>query len=144
MQSADRNVRGLIMAVEDDGVILGPKAVDQIAKTVREVSRRMMNQPAQRGRWNQGQVRRSAVIGTTLAAPTSSLAVAEECTVYFLELQEDGTQILNVDPVTAYNDDPDVSASIGTYCRVEVHNGRWMIYYLGCSAQSALIDEVPT
>lgn len=127
----------------DDPIVFGQRAVDQIAKTVREVSRRMMNTQPQRGRWIQGQVTRSAVVGTTLAAPASSLAVAEECTVYFLELQEDGTQILNVDPVTAYNDDPELSCEVGTYCRLAVHNGRWMIYYLGCSPQSELIAELP-
>ena len=103
----------------------------------------MMNQPAPRGRWMQGQVNRAAVIGTALTAPASSLVAATSCTVYFLDLQSDGTQVLNTDAVTAYNDDPEVTADIGTYCRVEVLNGRWMIYYLGCDVQAALFAEIP-
>ena len=35
----------------DAPTTFGPKAVDQIAKTVREVSRRMMNETPHRGRW---------------------------------------------------------------------------------------------
>jgi hypothetical protein len=38
---------------EDQGSVLGPKAVEQIAKTVREVSRRLRNETPQRGRWQQ-------------------------------------------------------------------------------------------
>jgi hypothetical protein len=87
--------------------------------------------------------RRPAVIGTALTAPASSLVAATSCTVYFLELQAGGTQVLDVTEYTAYNDDPDVTASIGTYCRLEWVNGRWMIYYLGCAAQSALAAELP-
>ena len=86
--------------------------------------------------------RRPAVIGSTLAAPTSSLVTATSCTVYFLELQSDGTQVMNETPYTAYNDDPEVTAEIGTYCRLETVNGRWMIYYLGCDPQAALVEDV--
>ena len=86
---------------------------------------------------------RPAVIGSTLTAPASSLAVATSCTVYFLELQTDGTQVLNETAYTAYNDDPEVEADVGTYCRLEWLNGRWMIYYLGCDIQSALVAVLP-
>jgi hypothetical protein len=86
---------------------------------------------------------RAAVIGSTLTAPASSLAVATSCTVYFLDLQLDGTQVLNETPYTAYNDDPEVTADVGTYCRLEWLNGRWMIYYLGCDVQAALFAEIP-
>lgn len=39
----------------DDNIILGPKAVDQIAQMVREHSRRMKNEQPQRGRWQRQQ-----------------------------------------------------------------------------------------
>jgi len=38
---------------EEQGSVLGPKAVEQIAKTVRENSRRIKNETPQRGRWQQ-------------------------------------------------------------------------------------------
>ncbi len=38
---------------EEQGSALGPKAVEQIGKTVREVARRMRNETPQRGRWQQ-------------------------------------------------------------------------------------------
>ena len=129
----------------DEQIVFGPKAVEQIAKTVREVARAMQNPEGHRGRW-QGRYPisgRTAVIGSALTAPASSLAVATSCTVYFLELQTDGTHELNETAQTAYNDDPDVTAEIGTYCRVERLDGRWMIYYLGCDTQAALIAEIP-
>jgi hypothetical protein len=87
--------------------------------------------------------RRPAVIGTDLLAPASSLVTATTCTAYFLDLQEDGTQVLNPEPVTIYNDDPEVTAEVGTYCRLHTVNGRWMIYYLGCDPQQALVDAIP-
>ena len=40
---------------EPQGTLFGQQAVDQIAKTVREVSRRMMNEQPHRGRWQQRQ-----------------------------------------------------------------------------------------
>ena len=36
---------------DPQGTVFGDKAVKQIAKTVREVARRMMNEKPQRGRW---------------------------------------------------------------------------------------------
>ena len=86
---------------------------------------------------------RPAVIGSALTAPASSLAVATSCTVYFLELQTNGTQVLNETAYTAYNDDPEVTADVGTYCRLEFLNGRWMFYYMGCDTQAALIAVLP-
>lgn len=130
----------------DTPTVFGAKAVEQLAKTVRDNANRMMNPRGERGRWQfyGGAIERQpAVIGTTLTAPASSLVAATSCTVYFLDFQSDGTQSLNVTPYTAYNDDPDLSADIGTYCRLERLNGRWMIYYLGCHAQSALTAELP-
>ena len=38
----------------DEHVVFGPKAVGQIAQTVREVARRMMNPRGERGRWQGG------------------------------------------------------------------------------------------
>ena len=86
---------------------------------------------------------RSAVIGSAMAAPSSSLVEASECTIYFIELQADGTSAVNETPQTAYNDDPGLTAAIGTYCRVEWKDSRWMIYYLGCNTQAALISALP-
>jgi hypothetical protein len=37
---------------EPQGTVFGEKAVQQIARTVREVSRRMMNEQPHRGRWH--------------------------------------------------------------------------------------------
>jgi hypothetical protein len=86
--------------------------------------------------------RRSAVIGSALSAPSSSLVAATSCTIYFLELQSDGTQELNPTAGTVYNDDPEVTAEVGTYCRVETLNGRLMIYYLGCNIQDDLVTAI--
>ena len=38
---------------DDQPIAFGPKAVDQIAQTVREVARRMQNETPHRGRWQQ-------------------------------------------------------------------------------------------
>ena len=86
--------------------------------------------------------RRPAVIGSALTAPASSLVAATTCTAYFLDLQDDGTQVINPDPVTIYNDDPEVTAEVGTYCRLHVVNSRWMIHYLGCDVQDDLVTAI--
>jgi len=86
--------------------------------------------------------RRSAVIGSALSAPSSELVAATTCTIYFIELQADGTSELNPTSATAYNDDPEVTADVGTYCRVEPLNGRWMFYYLRCDVSAALVAAI--
>ena len=86
---------------------------------------------------------RPAVIGSALTAPASSLVAATSCTVYFLELQTNGTQVLNETAYTAYNDDPEIEGDVGTYCRLEWLNGRFMIYYIACETQAALIAVLP-
>jgi len=127
----------------EEQIVFGPKAVEQIAKTVREVSRMLQNPGSSRGRWTSGNRHRPAVIGSALTSPASSLAVATSCTVYFLDLQTNGTQVLNETAYTAYNDDPEITADVGTYCRLQWLNGRWMIYYLSCDTQAALIAVLP-
>ena len=130
-------------------VLLTRAAIAQIQQVVREYNNRNyknLNNPLPRGRWegrypiNNG---RPAVIGSALTAPASSLVTATSCTVYFLELQTNGTQVLNETAQTAYNDDPEVTAEVGTYCRLEFLNGRWMFYYMGCETQAALIAVLP-
>lgn len=101
------------------------------------------NYPQRRSTYEPSFRTRPAVIGTTLTAPASSLVSATTCTAYFLDLQADGTQVLNTTPVTIYNDDPEVTAEVGTYCRLLAVNSRWMIMYLGCDPQQALVDEIP-
>ena len=86
---------------------------------------------------------RPAVIGSALTAPASSLVAATSCTVYFLELQTNGTQLLNETPYIAYNDDPEIEGDVGTYCRLEWLNGRFMIYYIACETQASLIAVLP-
>ena len=147
MQSSCNLLRGITMA--EKPVLLTRAAIAQIQQVVREYNNRNyknLNNPLPRGRW-EGRYpitsHRPAVIGSALISPTSSLVAATSCTVYFLELQSGGTQALNVTPYTAYNDDPELSASVGTYCRLELLNGRWMIYYLSCNTQAALIAVLP-
>ena len=125
------------------GAQLGAKALKQVAQAIRDNERRMRNAPPEFDGFSSEQVRRPAVIGSTLTAPASSLAAATNCTVYFLVRQLAGTQVLNSSAYTAYNDDPEVTAEIGTYCRLEFLNGRWMIYYIGCEPQQALVDALP-
>ena len=128
---------------EETPTVFGKKATEQIAKTVREVARQMMNPRGQRGRWqNGGTTNRAAVIGSALTSPASSLAVATTCTVYFLLLGSAGTQTVVAGGVTAYNDDPEVTADKGMYCRLEWLNGRWMLYYVGCDVQAALVTAI--
>ena len=90
-----------------------------------------------------GRRAKAAVIGSTLTAPASSLAAMTSCTIYFLDVQPDNTRVLNVEEATAWNDDPEVEAAVGTYCRVERLDNRWMIYYLNCDTQAELIAEIP-
>lgn len=86
--------------------------------------------------------RRSAVLAEDLTAPADSLAVATECNIYFIDLKSDGTQEVIDGIVVAYNDDPQLTGDMGTYCRVERLNGRWMFYYLSCTTQEALTDAI--
>lgn len=68
------------MAADVEPTVFGPKATEQIAKTVREVSRRMMNEQPHRGRWQQRQttaVLLEAIVSSCIGNGWYSVEVAE-------------------------------------------------------------------
>lgn len=65
----------------DEHVVFGPKAVGQIAQTVREVARRMMNPRGQRGRWQSHPVNNGVITNVRFeivsSDPTTFTGLAE-------------------------------------------------------------------
>jgi hypothetical protein len=100
-------------------------------------------QPNLTGEWTGSfQAFRRAVLGGDLGSPVSSLAEYTFCTMYFLRLKADGTSEIVPDSFVGYNDDPSLSGIRGTYCRVQILDGIWRVYYMGCDEQSELITAL--
>ena len=100
-------------------------------------------QPNLTGEWTGSfQAFRRAVLGGDLGSPVSSLAEPTVCTMYFLRLKADGTSEIVPESFVGYNDDPSLSGIRGTYCRVQMLDGLWRIYYMGCDEQTALITAL--
>jgi len=84
---------------------------------------------------------REAVLGADMAAPSSSLAAMTSCTMYFIKPASTAFE-LNPTSFLGHNHDPDLTGERGTYCRVQKMRGIWVVYYLGCSVQSALVTAL--
>ena len=82
---------------------------------------------------------REAVLSEDLTAPSSSLVPMTNCTMHFLVANGSGGWELDPDSFEGYNRDPDLTGDRGTYCRLQRLFGVWVIYYMGCEPQSALI-----
>jgi len=89
-------------------------------------------------RFSVGDEFREAVLGADMTAPASSLAAMTSCTMYFIK-PASGVYELDPESFQGKNHDPDLTGERGTYCRVQRLRGIWVVYYLGCSVQSALV-----
>lgn len=128
-----------------DGSLLSDKAVEQIAKMNREHTRRMMNLPQQRGRWKNnggGSQRRRVVIIGTLTAPTSGVPTTGIAAG--LDYDASTKEITaNDNRYPFYNFDPDLTAVDGTLGKIEVCDGIWDCYWVGCSSLGEDFEGLP-
>lgn len=100
-------------------------------------------QPNLNGEWaGKPTERMEAVLKEDLESPTSSTATPTTADVYYLTTNADGTMTVIAGTHSVTNNDPDLAANRGTYCRIEQIGGRWKFYYVGCGPQQDLIDAM--
>jgi hypothetical protein len=113
---------------------------------VRDTVRHFMNLygGGQRGSGNvRGVQPRRAVIAEDLTPPASSLVTMASADFHFLQLQSDGTSIVDPEgPFSCYSDDDGATIERGTRIDVDWIDGRWMIRGAACSPQDALITAL--
>jgi hypothetical protein len=100
-------------------------------------------QPNSTGEWAGTQTSRfEAVLKEDLESPASSTDPPTTADVYLLVQNSAGNLEAAGSAITVYNYDPELSGDRGTYCRFEVIQGRKKFYYMGCSFQQDLVDQM--
>lgn len=118
----------------DEPIVFGPKAVEQIANTVREVSRMLQNPGASRGRWTNGERRYQGKLDAALAVATTFNDDPSTATFSVWERDENGDMVETAMNLTVTNRCLYLSYTTGTICKVEFIDGEWQIYAADCEA----------
>ena len=118
------------------GYSFGRRAADQIARTVREVHRRMRNPDAHRGAYLQGQSRRQAVLQSDLLAAVDTFTDPSTALAEIIRRKANGDLELSDEVVTVVNRFENISIDGGTYIKIEWIDGEWQPYAADCGPQS--------
>ena len=122
----------------DEHVVFGPKAVEQIAKTVREVARAMQNPEGHRGRWSGNTDRRYQVIlSADLFAAVNTKRDPSTASARILRRTSGGDLTLSTDEITIVNRFMHISVDAGTYAKAEWIDGEWQLYAADCATGSS-------
>ena len=122
----------------DEQIVFGPKAVEQIAKTVREVARAMQNPEGHRGRWSGNTDRRYQVIlSADLFAAVNTKRDPSTATARILRKKTNGDLTLSTDEITIVNRFMHISVDAGTYAKAEWIDGEWQLYAADCATGSS-------
>jgi hypothetical protein len=122
--------------MESQGALLGPKAVEQIAKMVREHARRMMNEQPQRARWQRGGGA-NFITGKLDADLDVATAFADDPSTAVLSVwrkDSNGDYVDSGDNITVTNRYLFRSYKSGTICVVAPMNGEHRIIDSDCEA----------
>ena len=118
------------------GYTLGEKAMAQIARTVREVSRRVRNMPSQRARYTGQQLRRQAILQSDLLAAVDTLTDPSTAQATILQGNGSGDLELSDITVTVVNRFENISIDADSYIKIEWIDGEWQPYAADCGPQS--------
>jgi hypothetical protein len=109
--------------------VFGPKATAQIAKTVREVSRRMMNSRARRGRYNAARVSHAAILDADLPVATNSKTGATSCLATICRWSvADQEYIETSKQITVWNHSETTSHTEDTFGEARIVDGHWWFF----------------
>ena len=120
----------------DEQIVFGPKAVEQIAKTVREVARAMQNPEGHRGRW-QGRYpidrHIQVILSADLFAAVNTKRDPSTATARILRKKTNGDLTLSTDEITIVNRFVNISVDAGVYAKAEWIDGEWQLYAADCA-----------
>lgn len=121
----------------EEQIVFGPKAVEQIAKTVREVSRMLQNPGSSRGRWTNGNRHIQVILSSDLFAAVNTKRDPSTASARILQRTSGGDLTLSTDTITIVNRFMNISVDAGTYAKAEWIDGEWQLYAADCSASSS-------
>jgi hypothetical protein len=119
-----------------DATVFGPKATEQIRKTVREVARMMRNPAPQRGRYTQDQRHVQVILMEDLLAAVDTLTDPSTAKARVLAKKANGDLEITTREITIVNRFLNISIDSGIYGKAEWIDGEWQLYAADCPAQS--------
>ena len=122
--------------MKEQGYTLGEKAMEQVARTVREVARRIRNPEPHRARYTGQQLRRQAILQSDLLAAVDTLTDPSTAQATILQGNGSGDLELSDIVVTVVNRFENISIDEGTYIKIEWIDGEWQPYAADCGPQS--------
>ena len=122
--------------MKEQGYTLGEKAMEQVARTVREVARRLRNTEPHRARYTGQQLRRQAILQSDLLAAVDTLTDPSTAQATILQGNGSGDLELSDITVTVVNRFENISIDADTYIKIEWIDGEWQPYASDCGPQS--------
>jgi hypothetical protein len=119
-----------------DATVFGPKATEQIRKTVREVARMMRNPAPQRGRYTQDQRRVQVILMEDLLAAVDTLTDPSTAKARVLAKKPNGDLEITTREITIVNRNENISIDADTYVKIEWIDGEWQPYTADCAPGS--------
>ena len=122
-----------------EATVFGPKATEQIRKTVREVARMMRNSAPSRARYTDGTKNVQVILMEDLLAAVDTLTDPSTAKARILAKKSNGDLEITTREITLVNRFLNISIDSGTYGKAEWIDGEWQLYAADCPSQSASV-----
>ena len=122
-----------------EATVFGPKATEQIRKTVREVARMMRNPAISRARYTDGTKNVQVILMEDLLAAVDTLTDPSTAKARILAKKSNGDLEITTREITLVNRNQNISIDSGTYGKAEWIDGEWQLYAADCPSQSASV-----
>ena len=119
-----------------DGYVLGRRALQQIERVVREVTRRVRNETPQRGTYAHGYERRWAILDADLLAAVDMFADPSTATAHLIGRTAAGDLEVLDETVLVVNRFENISIDADTLIGIEFMAGEWTPYKADCGPNS--------
>ena len=119
-----------------DATVFGPKATEQIRKTVREVARMMRNPAPSRARYTDGTKNVQVILMEDLLAAVDTLTDPSTAKARILAKKSNGDLEITTREITLVNRFENISIDSGTYGKAEWIDGEWQLYAADCAPGS--------
>jgi hypothetical protein len=123
-----------------DATVFGPKATEQIRKTVREVARMMRNPAPSRARYTDGTKNVQVILMEDLLAAVDTLTDPSTAKARILAKKANGDLEITTREITLVNRFENISIDSGTYGKAEWIDGEWQLYAADCAPGSTAMS----
>ena len=126
--------------MSDEIIGFNREGAEQYKKIAREVARQMQNETPHRARWQQnggGGSVRVVIIGSLTAPATSDATPTSGNAAVLKRNKSNGKLEVTTKRIAFKNADASLTATDGTYAKIELIDGIWDCYWVACSATTA-------